>query len=1001
MYDQIDDNDVSLKLYKTDGKTEIAEDGEETLDLTNGKKLTLVPVADPVSVNDFVFETEGSMAIEYPLTLYGNGYGEGTLTISYKGKVLKTIKIDMGDAVARVGDKEYGDLQTAINAAPAEGVVELLKDIELDTTITVAEGMNVMLDLGNHTVTSSANPVIRNDGTLSVDGGDLGDGMVPGKLIATGVATVLSNYGTFGTIGGNLLVSAPNGDGMRIHNGTVGTIGGADSNVTVEARDYLVVVASGTTIDTIGGNGGTVTMTQNNEGGSIQYPFYVMGTVNSIGGTNADVTIKQTNRIKNFSATVFVTTATGKINSIGGEGATVNIIQNDQAGNPKNFQIAIWMNGGYIDTLGSGGTVNIVSNNTGVYFGGSTTSDVYINTIGAAGTVNFTGPVVDGKETSCKYGIRVNSSKHDKDIGVLGAGAEVNINASTYGVYVEKANSDIDRIATAGTVNINSESIGIYLETAGAKINTIGAGGTVNIEATGNAIKTNAAVTIDTIGKSGTVIIKSKAEAILVDGGGRINTIGGVNSRVTIDNTIGSNMNAIYIKDGSIGSIGSTGTGLVTIHAAQRGILVMSSTVDATKPTVESIGGPGGRVEISAGLKDTQYNACIYVASSNTLGTLGGENSQVIVYQKSKTSGDGAIYVGSGSTINNLGEGLIVATMTAGNYAVNAPGTIGLVSGGLYACDGRDKVFSKGANSQTYPAGYTLSNSTVSVTLPDRNVRECYYIVEKTAGTGTGAETPAPIGGFADAVAAYFAMADNSNSFVILTEDCTETADITLNGDLYLDLNSCELDISGIEFDLNGYDLYVIDSGTNGYLQIAQDVVGSIVGEIENGKQTGEVVAVYTVDRGANEGKTYVQVDGSNGLEFHRAAFSVTGIQFAFDSAANAGSGKGYLTFRGTLRGDEDVLKSLDALGISINDADVDWKEVTGAHGLHAYYTTSLASADAVKTVTGMMGFGGEYAPGPRCQVIPLLKEIKGKISESDLSDEQKALLEAYFSALE
>ena len=518
-------------------------------------------------------------------------------------------------ATAKIGDTYYQYITIAIENAKSGDRVVLLADIQLADGITIPANKNLTLDLNNHSITSETG-VIVNYGTLDIIGGETGEGKTPGKLIAKGEGTAIANYGTIGTIGGNLLISAPSGDGIRVHKGKIGTIGGSGSDVKIEVRDYMLVVAAVAEVTTIGGTDGKVTFVQNNQGGTIQYPFYVSGTIGTIGGTNANVTIQQIHSLQAFSATIFV--AGGRINAVGGDNATVNIIQDTQVTPTNDFRIAIWMNGGSIGTLGSGGTVNVISNYTAIYFGGSKDSDTYIETIGSAGTVNITGPTVAGKETPCKIGIYLNTNKHEHDIGVLGAGGTVNINANSYGVFVAQINSDIDKIATAGTVNITSASKGIYLAANGAKINTVGFGGNL--------------------------VVKAKDQAIHVYGGSHIGRIGGENANVTILQDDGNT--AVYVESGgTIGTIGATGTGLVDIDSNGIGIRVSGSG-----SRIEAIGGTGGKVDI-----DTA-NTAVEVLSSGRIDLIGGTGADVDITLTAEIATiRKTIYVTGGGWIDQIG----------------------------------------------------------------------------------------------------------------------------------------------------------------------------------------------------------------------------------------------------------------------------------------------------------------------------------------------------------
>ncbi len=112
-------------------------------------------------------------------------------------------------AVAKIGDKEYGTLQEAVNAAPADGTettIVLLSNTEVAAQITIKEGQNIIVNANNRTVTAKLdlNPdakgfrFFENKGTLTLTGNGTFDATTAD---VKGYGTV-NNFGTLTVIDG-------------------------------------------------------------------------------------------------------------------------------------------------------------------------------------------------------------------------------------------------------------------------------------------------------------------------------------------------------------------------------------------------------------------------------------------------------------------------------------------------------------------------------------------------------------------------------------------------------------------------------------------------------------------------------------------------------------------------------------------------------------------------------------------------------------------------------
>ncbi len=119
------------------------------------------------------------------------------------------------DAVAQVGDVKYTTVQRAINAAPANGTVTLLSDVNINTSLTIASGKTVTLDLNDHTIdrglaggTAASNGyVIKVQGDLTLtDGSTAKNGKITGGNDANGLGGgVYVDGGTFTMQGGTII----------------------------------------------------------------------------------------------------------------------------------------------------------------------------------------------------------------------------------------------------------------------------------------------------------------------------------------------------------------------------------------------------------------------------------------------------------------------------------------------------------------------------------------------------------------------------------------------------------------------------------------------------------------------------------------------------------------------------------------------------------------------------------------------------------------------------
>jgi len=662
---------VSLKLLKTDGKTEVAADGTEELSL-NGSSLKLVPIVDPVSVSDLTFEATGSMGIKWPLTLYAKSAGEGALTISYKGKVLKTLTINV-ETVARVGETEYLDLAEAIDAAPAGGTVVLLRDIELSTGITVAADKNLTLDLNNHSITV-AGTALTNYGTLNILGGEAGEDKTAGALISTS-GTAVVNYGHIGTIGGNLMIDAKN---AAIHvnhaDARIDLIGGENAAITMNAAGNNAIYLQSGTIGTIGATGtGLVTINATNRG------ILVMSVAPKTDGYDLEA-ITGNVTINAHGGAIYVSKNSGasKGSSIGTVGGNGTITLDRAANDSSTFQNdgAVHLSsGGYIDALGgTDATVTITSVNYGISMAGGSK----IGTIGSTGT-----GVVD-IDTD---GVAITLTGTNTKIGTIGGtNGKVDVDSDTTALEV-KSNAKIDLIGGTGanvTITQNNTATSGVLKTvyvAGGRIEEIGGtNANVTIEMTDpNPSGTRIAVwvysggSIGTLGSGGNVNIICPRIGIFTASGSSGGTVGD-SDRGWIENigksgvvTIDANTPITIYGNKNRAAIDNLGAG-GTVNIIAKGVAIELLSQDALISNIAT----AGAVNITAGGKAISlgYTGCEITNVGNG-GTLTVNSVGV------------ALHLGAGSTVGTLGgTNGEVTLVSSGSYPINiVGGHIGTIGG--------------------------------------------------------------------------------------------------------------------------------------------------------------------------------------------------------------------------------------------------------------------------------------------------------------------------------
>ena len=482
----------------------------------------------------------------------------------------------------------------------------------------------------------------------------------------------------------------------------------------------------------------------------------------------------------------------------------------------------------------------------------------------------------------------------------------------------------IQTIGTSGgTVEIIGRR-GIALRGNG-RIDTIGGeGSTIVLESSQRGINTHASTaSVGTIGESGsTVNITMKSSgmgrtAIFGEDSGVFEVIGGKGStlNITVEEGTIYTQTAIRVTrapaDGVV-VIGDTGStiNITVVNNVAADAKDPGQVIGINSSTTTKIGASGSSMNINVNQKGKGTAYGIY--NNGTIKSLGATDASIEI-----VSNYDGIYNASSKTINSIsGDVVVVSTDTTGKYyGLCNQGTITTInSGDFYHANGRGNAVLN-PDSQNYPTDrHGLSKDTRKVTLSDGTTTyDCYYVtvVDPAAGTVKGEDVIDQYVTLADAVEEYLALEDKNGVYVVLYDDCAETSGISLDKDIYLDLNGHTVTLAEDGLTVgNNVTLYGMDSKTNAYLTDGS-IPGQIVGTI-----SGKIDAVHSIEDGANAGKHYAvvtkTVDGKNVTQFHRVGVSVSAYRFFVSSTDITG---GYLSVEGTFRSTRDGFDAMDKLG--------------------------------------------------------------------------------------
>jgi len=237
--------------------------------------------------------------------------------------------------------------------------------------------------------------------------------------------------------------------------------------------------------------------------------------------------------------------------------------------------------------------------------------------------------------------------------------------------------------------------------------------------------------------------------------------------------------------------------------------------------------------------------------------------------------------------------------------------------------------------------------------------------------------------------------AAGADDCILMLTDSGET--IAIDKAVLIDLNG--LSLSNVIVSATG--VRFMDSTANAYGGPAGKVT------VADGEENIAEVSAYAYGDGLTS-KYYVKVVSGNSCTFHRVAVHVTGIQLALTMEATP---TGYLSFRGTFRGDDLAAEKLTNVGFMFNNDEktAEWFGKDGTSALepkdqtHFYYTHKLDTINDVVQAAALMELGeGNTREGTSVDVNGLLHDLKDALSEENigLNDDQKKAFDTYFKAL-
>ena len=148
---------------------------------------------------------------------------------------------------AQIGETKYETIHEAVEAVPnnTQTTIKILKDVTLTQRISVANKKNIVFDIQNCELRSSADmPIIENKGTVTIQNG---------TIRKTGAqAAINNNGGTLYITGGNIIASGSGSRHAVYNDGGTTTISGS-VHISATATDRAAVQNHKGTVNIIGG----------------------------------------------------------------------------------------------------------------------------------------------------------------------------------------------------------------------------------------------------------------------------------------------------------------------------------------------------------------------------------------------------------------------------------------------------------------------------------------------------------------------------------------------------------------------------------------------------------------------------------------------------------------------------------------------------------------------------------------------------------------------------
>ena len=359
-------------------------------------------------------------------------------------------------------DKEYTDLQEAINDAETGETIEILRDatfISTTETFEVPESKNIIIDIKGYTLTRANSTLLNNKGILEIKDSGKGEegSKTYGKLENTG-GTIIENSGTLRL--NNVVVNS---------NGTVVTTSGI-----LEIINSTMISSNGTTI--INSDSGNTTI----KSGTIT--GYSSAISNK--GTGKIIINEGTiNKTDEHDPSTITNISSGTIEINGGTITSPyrsNTINNSSSGkiiiNEGTITPYGWFSGIINSSVGeveiNGGKITNISNNglltvnDGIVYGYG--SSYGINNGGIANIIG--GSIIRGNDNNYSHGTLYNSGTLNVSAGIIkgndsiitNSGGTVNIeNVTLSGSNIGISNTGSGIVNLAVSVTINANNIGI------------------------------------------------------------------------------------------------------------------------------------------------------------------------------------------------------------------------------------------------------------------------------------------------------------------------------------------------------------------------------------------------------------------------------------------------------------------------------------------------------------------------------------------------------------